>query len=263
MKYKRKIAVISDLHTGSRFALWKPFLMSDGQYILPNSAQSKLFEYWQDFCCWCADCDTVIHLADGFEGLNRKEGGGSGLMVASLDCQFEAHVQIIEGLVSGKKFCSCAGSHYHESYDTEMHRRLCSRFNGQWLGVVGNLRLTGTSVRINVAHAMGGGMVYRATGLDKQNKFALLADACGKVERPTLMLRGHNHYYQMLDTETGTVVMCPCWKIFEPSRFYMKNYHQFQPDIGGLKIIIHDDDSVQVLKRTYPLPHLADAYVDF
>lgn len=258
MKYKRQIAVISDTHTGSDVALWPEGFMFNQRHIPAGDKQGVFNKYWDEFTDRAGCCDTVFHLADACEGLAKKEGG-TGLMISNLNAQIQAHLELIRPLCKKKKVLVWGGSRYHESFDYEIHNAIADDVQGRYMGVVSNLNVSGK--KFHVKHAGMGGMQYRGAGLDKTNMNALMAAGAGKVDMHDLTIEGHFHYYQRLDTANGAVLRVPCWKAWEPSRFFAKPYHRMQPDIGGCIVRIDTYDKIDIEPIIFPLPHIADEWV--
>lgn len=262
MKYRRQIGVIPDTHTGSTVALWPEGFFWKGRHIPAGEKQAEFNPYWEEAIGRMACCDTIFLPGDMVEGLARKEGGAN-LMVSELNGQVAACVELLKPMCKKKSVHVWSGSGYHESFDYKLHSSLATELNGQFHGVVSNMNIRGTNIKIHVRHAGPGGMTYRASGLDKDNKNSLLADAAKKVAKPDLIIEGHHHYYNYLDTGkiNGKVLKCPCWKAWEPSPFWAKNYHQMQPDIGSCIVRIDTYDTITVEHLDFPLPHIADDWI--
>jgi len=77
----RSIAVISDTHVGSLYAVWPDddVWTNEGNNLsaMRNPGQMNLshsWKLWLDTCdIW--NVDTVVHLGDACQGCNPKEGG--------------------------------------------------------------------------------------------------------------------------------------------------------------------------------------------
>ena len=246
--YKRVIAVISDTHVGSRYALFpKKFKTEEGNTIHLNRGQEQILEYWHEF--WrIADelkVDTVIHLADALHGLNRKEFGG-GLLVSSLDEQKEAFIELMTPVIKGRKFAMLSGSQYHESLDTRVHLDLCHRLGGYYAGLMRNIKIEGTNRVFNIAHGTGGDTIYLSTALDREGLFIRLAESYKKLPHIDLVLRGHIHKFLHIHLETLHLVQVPCFMAYEPMKFTIKNYGRKQPDLGGVIILIDKQDRMTI-----------------
>ena len=264
MKVKRTIGLFSDLHVGSTVALFpRKYKTSDGTTISLNKGQEKLNEYWDDMTNNFKDCDTLMMVGDSLEGLNKKEYG-HGLLVSSLNEQVKACITLLKPMVGTKKFLVFTGSGYHGSADYKCDEAIASSFpNGEFCGAMQNIILDKIGFKINLAHGEGGGTMYRSTKMDREAMFFKLAESCQKLESPDLLVRGHLHYYTYLENEHMRALQLPCWKAFEVSKIFLKNIGRMQPDIGGCKLIIFEDNSVMIKPYLYKLPHIADKYRTF
>ena len=266
-KIKRSICVLSDTHTGSDVALWpKHHMLPKGNYITLSHGQEQLYEYWQDFCSMVKEykCDTVIHLGDAVEGLNRKDGG-EGLVVSNIDTQKDACIALLDGVIYDRNKVNLLivdGSKYHESQDSKIHKAIADAYpKGKYCGVLQNIKLNDTELRMNIAHGSGGSAIYRSTKMDREEMFFLLAQACNKLpEKPDIIMRGHLHYMKEVVSENTLSIQVPCWKAWEDSRFFTANYARMQPDIGGYILLIDEFDEVIIKRKKFPLPHIADRF---
>lgn len=264
MKIKRTIGLFSDLHVGSNVALFpRKFKLHSGVIIELTKEQEQLNEYWEDMTKQFKDCDTIMMVGDSLEGLNKKEFG-HGLLVSSLNEQVKACISLLKPMIGNKQFLVFTGSGYHGSADYKCDESIANAFpNGEFCGAMQNIILDKTGFKINVAHGEGGSAIYRATKLDRELMFFKLAESCQKLDSPNLIVRGHLHYYTYLENEHMRALQLPCWKAFEVSKIFLKNIGRMQPDIGGCKLIVFDDNSVMIKPYLYKLPHISDKYKSF
>ena len=257
----RKIALIGDTHVGSRVAVAPPeWEDPQGGIHHANPAQLKLFEYWTEF--WngpARDVDTIIHMADGIEGNNRKEFGRL-LTPAELNLQIEMARLLFEPYVHGRTVLGVRSSHYHGSLDMDSDKAFMEAIGGEYLGALANVRLEGTDVIANLTHAAGGAVIYRATAADRESLFM---DASEQLKLPfhcDLMLRGHWHWYLHLQNSSRHIVFAPCWKLWFDWKIMCQVYGRKQPDVGGVVLDIECKD-INVKSYIYPYIMLQDALI--
>lgn len=261
MKVKRILGLYSDLHVGSSVAIFpKSYRTRTGRHIPISKGQAQLLAYWNNMTKHFKDCDTHIILGDLIEGLNKKEYG-HGLMCGELNDQVNACAELLKPMVGDKKVLIFTGSGYHGSADYKCDEAIAKSLpNAEFCGAMQNIRVARTGVKINLAHGEGGGSLYRTTKMDKESMFFKLAESCDKLESPDLIVRGHLHYYTYLENEQMGALQLPCWKAFEISKIFLKNIGRLQPDIGGCKLYIMEDDTILVRPYLYKVPHIADDY---
>jgi predicted phosphodiesterase len=265
MKYKRIIALISDTHTGSKYALFPPsWKDSEGNEHKANPGQLQIYEAWESFAETCdeMDVDTVIHLGDALHGLNRKQFG-LGLMMPDLNQQKDVCVELLKPLVGGRDFFCLSGSGYHESLDWKQHESICKELKpyarrSKFLGPLANLEITGTSRIMNVAHGESGAAIYRTTVMDREGTLLLQAEAEGKLPHFDIIARGHWHFFLHLHLAHQHLIQVPCWMAWEPSRPYLRYYGKMQPHIGGVIVRIDQQDRIDPMHFLYKAPHIGD-----
>lgn len=258
--YKRVIALISDTHISSKYALFPNSYIDDkGVEYRANAGQKKIYGYWQNFCGVCDELkvDTVIHLGDALHGTNRKEFGRN-LMFTDLEIQKDVAVMLLKQIVKRRKFFIVSGTGYHQSLDSKVHKSIAERLNGTFLGALANLRLKPSNRVMNVTHGTSGAVIYRSTILDRGGHFILQAQALGKLPKIDIIVSGHLHNFIHIHFAQQHLIQLPCWMAWEESKPYLKYYGKMQPDIGGVILMIDDKDRILVWHYLYPLPHISD-----
>lgn len=262
--FKRRIAMFSDTHCGSSFAVFPEGVESNfGNTIGINKGQKKLLKYFNSFVQavleW--DCDTVICLGDSIEGGNKKEFGKY-LVTPELENQKKGFIELIKPMIKGRNFLMTSGSGYHGSLDTDVHGQMIKECrdiaNIKYLGGVANLNLTGTNRMLHVEHGESAAMIYRSTLLDREGLFHLQSEAQGKIPKADIIAFGHGHSYLKVELRKQLLMQLPCWKAFEPSKIFLKSYGKMQPDIGAVILLIDNNDNIFIQHYDYPLPHIAD-----
>jgi len=259
--FKRIIALISDTHIGSRYALWLPeYETEEGNVLKANKGQCQIYEGWVDFCKKCDEMnvDTVIHLGDALHGTNRKEFGRN-LMTSELDIQMDVAEQLLKMIVKDRQFIIITGSGYHESLDTKVHKNLAKALNGNFGGAMCNWHIKGTNRKMNMAHGVSGAVVYQTTVMDKESVQLLQAQALGKLVKFDIVARAHWHFAAHLHQRQQHFIQVPCWMAWEPSKPYLGYYGRKQPDIGAYILLIDEEDRIHVWDYKYATPHIADA----
>jgi hypothetical protein len=270
----RAIAWISDLHIGSKVALFPPeWTDEDGNTYTASAGQRIIHDCWNRFWGTCDDekVDTVYVLADVVHGLNPAERG-FGNLVGDLDYQKLIACDLLRPHLDGRKLFMVSGSTYHESKDYRVHRWLVEALRpycreATFLGVMKHVRLLPTDKIANVAHGATAAVVYPATKMDRDGLFAQVAESQGKLPHASWIIRGHGHEYIHLERKGRHSLQLPCWKGWEPSKLFVDMYGMKQPSIGGAIMFIDSKHRIVVhhfLLEDYglPHPHLADFTVD-
>lgn len=264
-KFKRKIALFSDTHVGSVFALFPDgFKTKYGHSLTLSPGQKELLGYFSHFCK-CVnelDCDTIGFLGDATEGNNKKEYGKF-LLTPELDIQKDAFCKLIKPLIKGRTFFMLSGSGYHQSLDTDIAKDIaesCKKVAKEvvYYGGIANIELKGTKRILHVEHGESAAMIYRTTQMDREGLFHLEAHAQDKIPKADIIAWGHVHKSIHIHLRHQHLVQVGCWKVFEPSKIFLKSYAKMQPDIGAWIILINENDKISVWDYGYPLPHIAD-----
>ncbi len=265
MRFKKIIAVVADTHVGSPYAVFpEKYRIEDLKTVYKlNDGQKELLDYWTLFNKTCDNLkvDTVFLLGDIVHGQNVKERGVR-IITTDLNEQANAAYKLLFPLVNGRKSYWIAGSRYHrsaEGYNPD--QSICEKFkNSQWLGEVANLRI-GSKI-INISHGGSSAFIYRETAMAREIVFSKMAWANNKLPQIDMFIHGHWHWFAHLHEYGVHHVQVPCWMVYEPAPIFTKNYTRFQPDIGGVIVLLDQDDRITVWHFIYPLPHIADGVID-
>ena len=259
---KTRIVNISDLHVGSKAALWpEEHTTEAGTVIKASEAQLKLLEYWEDF--WSREAKTaeyVLLLGDMCEGKNPR-GQARGLMDADLHEQKRAAISLLEPKVKGKIIRGIWGTCYHTSDDMEIDKMITEELGGVDDGIIANLKLNKTGKIINYSHTVSGAVIYRGMAIDRDSLFIDAVEGQKLNFHIDLYIRAHWHWYGHQENDSRHLVVNPGWKLWAPIR--QKNavmWAKFLPTIGGTVIDI-DDDFIFVRKYSYPLVAIYDKLV--
>lgn len=261
MAYKRKVVAVADMHTGSRFALWPTgFKTTEGNDLSAqmSTGQKRLLKYWREFVKICNEeykPDTVFLLGDLVQGTHRAEFGRE-LLTADLNEQIEACVELLGPLCKEKKVVAVSGTKYHQSLDMRLHKIIAEKLGGEYLGLLGNVKLKGTNVVARLLHGDSSASIYRSTVMDRELLFQRAAETLKKAPRVNITLAGHWHWYAHLELSDRHWVQVPGWMTWFPWKG--TNYARMQPDIGGVVVLIDDRDRIEVHPILFPTVHIAD-----
>jgi len=259
-KFKRVIALIGDTHVGSEGAVFPAgYITNTGNEVRLNKAQAALYEYWLDAVKTCEDfdVDTVLLMGDLIQGGNRKENG-AGNIIASLDEQTDAAIQLLTPICTGRTVLSVRGTPYHSSIDMDAEKRVAKALGARTHAWVINGKIEGTNKTINAMHGTSGALIYRETAAVREMLFFKEAMSDGKLGRADIIVRGHNHIYRHIDQPNHHYIINPCWQALTPSAYTMRNYAKWQPDIGMVIIFIDDKDRFSCMHFLFPTPHTSD-----
>ena len=256
------VAFVSDLHVGSKYAVFPLGVQDENGVDLSasmNKGQNQLLKYWSDFLHRCdkLKVDTVVLVGDAVQGLNPKEKG-YGLMFPDMDLQMDAVVELLAPLVKDRNFHVLSGTLYHGSRDVRVHKFIAKELGGQFDGNLKNYNLKGTNRRLNVAHHSSSATVYPMTPADREMLFYLHNVALGKVDWCDVFIRAHKHSFFHVHKNKIHWVQLPCWQCFVPYEGAVRSYSRFQPDIGGVVLLVDERDRIRVFHYLYPSVHISD-----
>ena len=261
MKYKRVIAVYSDMHVGSKYAIMpQGFQNREGNLIGLNDGQKYLLQHWNRCkkICDKHNVDTVILAGDLIHGLHYKRQG-EGLMLSELEEQKAACLELLEPICRNRTVIGISGTDYHNSRDTKTEKQIIEMLKGTYCGYVMNGDIKYTKRTINVMHGSSGALIYRETAAGREMLFFKEAEALGKTIKADILLRAHNHFYLHMHRRSVHYIINPCWQILEPSQYTTRNYAKFQPDLGMSLLLIDSDDRISSWHfLTEETPHITD-----
>jgi len=265
-EYKRIVAFISDLHVGSRFAVFpKGFHGKEGSNISRsmNQGQRDLLKYFKNFTRKCDELkvDTIFIVGDVVAGTNPKEQGLF-MMTSDLDEQVDASVKLLEPLCEGRKVGVWSGTQYHESRDYRIHGTIARALGGEFFGNIANIKLIPSNKVVNITHPASSALVYPETPMSRDMLFFKEAEALGKIPKVDVIVRGHRHMFCHIHKNAIHYIHLPCWQSFVPYEGALKNYSRWQPDLGGVILLIDMEDRARVFHYLYPNVHIVDRVVE-
>jgi len=264
--YSRVIALIADLHIGSRYSLCPDkWVLHDpaGQVtgtFMPGEEQAKLLTYWKDYTKIMRNdlkIDSVFVVGDVIAGINPRECGKH-MITPDPTEQVEEAIKMLEPLCKNKRVAVWSGTMYHEARDYKIHRNIAEALGGTFFPGVGNIKLTPSERIANVAHHQSAATIYPATPMTRSMIFAKEAQSLGKIHRADVIIRAHKHMWYYIHSAAGHFVSLPCWQSFVPYEKAIKYYFKFQPDIGGAVLFLDERDRIRVWHFTYPAVHISD-----
>jgi len=264
-EYARVIALISDLHIGSRYAVcpenWET---EEGTNLskMANQGQKELLKHWNNFVKTCNELnvDTIFILGDVCAGVNPKECGLH-MMTTDLNEQCKGAETLLEPLCKNRNVGVFSGSQYHESRDFRIHENIAKHLGGKFYGAIANIRLEPTDKIVNLAHRTTEALVYPETSLSRDIMFEKEAEALGKLYKTHAIVRGHRHSFVEIHKYDLHYVSLPCWQAFVPYEQAVRWYFKFQPDIGGVIMFVDMNGRLRFWHFLYPCPHIADKIV--
>jgi len=251
---KRVIAFVSDLHVFSRYGLNPPrFFSREGIDFEIGEEQRKIYDFWIEFCkvCDSMKVDTVFVVGDLLHGQNVIERGAQ-LISPNLDEQEDAAKEILHPIVYGikkgmkrRKLYAVAGSHYHIS--TPGHnpeKDVIESLGGTFFGNIVNMIFPPSNRVFNISHGVSSAYIYRETLLGREGTFIREAQALGKIPKIDCFVRGHWHSYIHIHEKKLHMIQLPGWVAYEPSKPFLRSYGRMQGDIGGVIVILDEDDRI-------------------
>ncbi|RLE36901.1 hypothetical protein DRJ17_07680 [Candidatus Woesearchaeota archaeon] len=129
---------------------------------------------------------------------------------------------------------------------------------GEWKGLVSVCQFKPSQKVFLILHGTGGGVIYRATSLDRENLFVNAAIGTGKIPPIHVIVKAHRHFYLYMEQNKQYMLHVPCWCAWVPNKVYLRLYGRMQPDIGGCVLQITDDDRIVHHAFLYDPPQIAD-----
>jgi len=263
-KYKRVIALLSDVHIGSRYAVFPDnYITEDGDKLsnARNAGQLKLLKCWKDFSTICDKfkVDSIFLVGDITAGMNPKELGMY-MMTTDLDEQVDASVLLLKPLCENRKVGVWSGTTYHESLATnvKIHKRMAELLDGRYMGNLSNVRLTPSRKIANITHKSTGAVIYPETVMGRDMMLFKEAEALGLIPKIHVIIRGHRHKWNYIHKVDQHYIQLPCWQAFIPWKGITRWYPRMQPDIGGALLLIDSKDRIRVWHFLYAPVHIAD-----
>lgn len=196
--------LLSDLHTGSPFALWPPdMISSSGSLLNLNIGQLYLWKKWLKIRdeIWRLTGgngpDIVCEVGDSIQGKNKK-GDGEFVVEPSTAFQGRGAIAILNTVVpEGSTFYKFRGSKYHVGKQAETEEWIGMQMNSvtddlgyhcwSWMPT-----LDVEGVILDIAHHQSAVQVNRSMPLERERRYSnqILEPIKPK---PHLIVRAHGH----------------------------------------------------------------------
>jgi len=263
--YDRVIALVADLHIGSRYGLCpEEWIIKDANRVVgsyrPLGEHLKILEHWKDYTKTVRrlKIDSVFIVGDTVAGKNWFESGGMSV-TPEITEQVEYATKLLEPLCKNKKVGVWSGTAYHESKDYKVHKSIAESLDGTFFNAIANVKLIPSKRVANIAHHQSSAVVYPTTVMNRDMMFAKEAEALGKIIKTDVIIRAHKHLWYHLHSASGHYVSLPCWEAFVPYERAVRWYFKWQPDIGGAVLFLDTEGRIRVWHFTYPTPRIADS----
>lgn len=256
---KRAIALIADLHSGHKMALFpEQWTDKNGNVFKAKKGHKELLKNWKHFCNECDkfEVDTIINIGDTIEGTNRKQFGAD-LFTSNLNEQVDITVELQKMIVNkSRDYYLFEGSGYHGSLDYKIADAVVDKIrpfskSAAVVDPVQYFKIKGTELVVYGQHGAGGSLMYHSGKLERDIKAHMLREATGQLPRAKLFINAHFHFYDCVQIMGRVSVQCPCWKVFDANPITLKNPARFQPDIGAVILLIDEQEKIAVLPYIY------------
>jgi len=238
-----RVVVISDVHCGSHYAVFPPnyFDEDTGTMIIANEWQQKLYEEWERLANELSPVDIIVLLGDVVEG-NETKAKFKTLILPNIQQQAKAFLKLMEPW-KWRKIFVVIGTTYHVTSDGFLiEDYIAHRLNAEIhhnKRAFNDLPLEIKGKTVHFAHGISYSKVphYQATPLARELWLMRVNDDYyGKFD---LIVRGHVHYYMLLDRAKGAIITCPCWQYPTP---YQRKLSVFgaRADLGIVELIFNE-----------------------
>lgn len=291
----RKIGCLSDMHTGSIYAICTDDPDSSLGYR-PNKIQTQFREQWYDTRDWFDKTNIIVLNGEPFNGPNIKQNGDEN-WTSKMDEQVRESYRLLRDF-HNKLFIITKGSNYHVKRDnTNYEELLAERLNalpyraynlderfqirrgvskvrikknnnideykGPRIDVFVFFKING--VNFNFTHHLGysARYYYRATALSAE--MAQMEFDRGyyypKDESMDVLGRGHVHYNVYIENPSSRGFTTPTWKLPD-EHLFRHGMGGTRPHIGGCSLIVEQNGEVEydklIAKARFPRPYIPD-----
>lgn len=233
-----RLRVVSDLHVGSKYAIWPP----DCREYAPTEASQWLWDRAVDLTRALPSPDLTVVNGDVVHGRNRKSDHAD---IYAVDVANEINPiagRVVELFVGTQPWYMVTGTPYH---DVECYAYVADTLgakewpSGKRFGQILSLDVRGTGV--NIAHHPDGGTVlYKGTSLDRMSLWSIIGSSLKKVPNASVIIRSHNHFFAEFRANGRLVVQTPCWTF--PDAYAKKSaYFRYTSDLGVVDVLFEKD----------------------
>lgn len=244
-----KIVTVGDTHIGSVYGLAHPESVAKERH---NAFLDWVFQSWQEFCRKHKNPDYLILIGDMADGAQTKTYGVDALSTDT-DVQVDMARTLLNMLVPAgtTTIYGISGSGYHmgEGHATNIDRRVTEAVGGEYKGGVFEFEIK--QEKIQVAHGGTASMVNPSTYIQREINLSKVDAQKRKVRGPTILLRGHQHRFYMIQDDSGVYgVLNGCWQYTTP--FMTKKSANITPSFGGT--IIEINEATKIYRAEFFLP---------
>jgi len=215
---KRTVIIVSDLHVGSRWAIFPPgFQLSTGETYQLNEGQQYLYESW----CHMQDnlprrFDALIINGEHTHGQNPKEDARD-LIEQDPEWQARAAVELLQPLTKRARVTLVTqGSRYHTSPGGRADEA-CAHLLKAYPAPDGHYAWTWAlwnidGILLDVAHRQSVTIRYGGMPLEREQQFDRMS-ADIKGGSADIIIRAHTHTYKFLNIDGELSVSTPAWTL--------------------------------------------------
>ncbi len=223
-----------------------------------NNVQSKLWEYWVDFCNQLRKSrpDLIFLLGDILNGVAGRAQGNQTIR-ESLAEQYNCALATLRMLPRKPhtSILGLTGSGVYDRQYLELNEQICTALGGRFFGTTGIFTLAGHSFRIY--HGSTTAYIYLELVMGRRRTFAQEAIARKKLPEIEGIICGHSNRWlhtrtMWRDGKDFHVVLCPGWE-GQTDFMLMKDPDKMIPEIGAV-IGSFAKDVVEFRCIRYPTP---------
>jgi len=216
---------ISDLHVGSRWAIWHPNYtfkdgLDQGSTWGLNGIQERIWKYWQDFTQGLKKKnlvpDYIFLLGDLIDGPQRR-GHGNEAVTQNLNEQAGCALQLLRMILKKDSTIirGLVGSDYHDERYYNVNEGICTSYGGKFSGITGIFNIG--SHRFRMYHGKTQAYIYLEMIMGRRRMFAHEAMARNKLPEFEGIIMGHLHRWIHIKTMFKEdmdfhVVLLPGWQ---------------------------------------------------
>jgi hypothetical protein len=250
--YPFRIAFLNDLHVGATYGLWpEVWTLKKGHTIGSNKSQRQLLGHFWQFAQECATnkVNVLCVVGDLLTGQNRKEFGKY-TMTTDINIQVDVCAYLLSEFVRRvptiQRIYLFKGTPYHSSLDTTAEEAVGNalkkdydvdaEYRGEY--VIFDLEHNGNVKKLFVTHPASAATMYPEQAMGKDMMLWQEAVGNGKLKPVDFIIRAHKHMFAEVHKAKIRAIQLPCWQYFVPYDSAMKNFARWQPDIGGVLLLL-------------------------
>ena len=108
--------------------------------------------------------------------------------------------------------------------------------------------------RFLVQHGQSSAFIYREQRMGRTGLFIKWAEALNKIPKIDAVVQGHWHQFIHIHANKQHLIQLPCWQLFTPTRYALREFGKFQPDIGAVIIFVDEKARIRVWHYLYDPP---------